>query len=35
MADTLQATFGAASQLPGAAGERVGRAYAAFKAFDL
>jgi soluble lytic murein transglycosylase-like protein len=35
MADTLQATFGPPSQLPGAAGERVGRAYAALKAFDL
>ncbi|HEU4651042.1 MAG TPA: lytic transglycosylase domain-containing protein [Croceibacterium sp.] len=35
MAETLQATFGAAGQLSGAAGERVGRAYAAFKAFDL
>jgi len=35
MADTLQTTFGSAEHLPGAAGERVGRAYAAFKAFDL
>jgi hypothetical protein len=35
MADTLQAAFGSASRLPGAAGERVGRAYAAFRAFDL
>lgn len=35
MAETLQATFGSANQLSGAAGERVGRAYAAFKAFDL
>jgi hypothetical protein len=35
MAETLQATFGSGGQLSGAAGERVGRAYAAFKAFDL
>lgn len=35
MAETLHATFGPASQLPGVAGERVGRAYAAFKTFDL
>ena len=35
MAETLQATFGSAGRLPGRAGERVGRAYAAFKAFDL
>jgi len=35
MAETLQATFGAAGQLPGDAGERVDKAYAAFKAFDL
>lgn len=34
MAETLQATFGA-GQLFGDAGERVGKAYAAFKAFDL
>ena len=35
MAETLQATFGAAGQLPGSAGERVGEAYAKFKAFNL
>ena len=35
MAQTLAATFGAPGQLQGATGERVGRAYAAFKAFDL
>lgn len=36
MADTLQATFGGAGgQLPGQAGERVGKAYAAFRAFNL
>lgn len=35
MAETLEATFGSASQLSGATGERVGRAYAAFKAFNL
>lgn len=35
MAETLEATFGSPSQLAGTAGERVGRAYAAFKAFDL
>jgi hypothetical protein len=35
MAETLQATFGSASQLSGTTGERVGRAYAAFKAFNL
>jgi hypothetical protein len=35
MAETLQATFGSTGQLPGAAGERVGRAYAAFRAFNL
>jgi len=35
MAETLEATFGTASQLSGETGERVGRAYAAFKAFDL
>lgn len=35
MADTLQAAFGPADRLPGATGERIGRAYAAFKAFDL
>ncbi len=35
MAETLEATFGSPSQLAGTTGERVGRAYAAFKAFDL
>lgn len=35
MAETLQATFGSVGQLPGAAGERVGQAYAKFKAFNL
>ena len=34
MAETLQATFGAA-QLPGKAADQVGEAYAKFKAFDL
>ena len=34
MAETLQATFGG-GQLAGAAGERVGEAYAKFKAFNL
>lgn len=35
MAETLQATFGGAGQLPGAAADRVGEAYAKFRAFDL
>jgi hypothetical protein len=35
MADTLQATFGAAGQMSGKAGERVGRAYAALRTFNL
>jgi hypothetical protein len=35
MADTLQATFGSSSGLPGMSGERVGKAYAAFRAFNL
>jgi hypothetical protein len=35
MAETLEATFGSASQLSGVTGERVGRAYAALKAFNL
>jgi hypothetical protein len=35
MAETLEATFGAPSQLSGTTGDRVGRAYAAFKAFNL
>ncbi len=35
MAETLQAAFGPPDQLPGKAGERVGKAYAALKAFDL
>jgi hypothetical protein len=35
MAETLQATFGSAGQLSGAAGERVGKAYAALRAFNL
>ncbi len=35
MAETLQATFGGSGQLAGAAGERVGQAYAKFKAFNL
>lgn len=35
MAETLQATFGAGGQLAGGGSERVGKAYAAFKAFDL
>lgn len=35
MAETLAATFGSPNQLSGTTGSRVGRAYAAFKAFDL
>lgn len=35
MAETLQATFGSAGQLSGAAGERVGKAYAALRTFNL
>ena len=35
MAETLQSTFGAGAQLAGPGSERVGKAYAAFKAFDL
>lgn len=35
MAETLQATFGGAGALPGRAGEQVGRAYSALKAFKL
>ena len=35
MAETLQATFGASGHLPGSAGERIGEAYAKFKAFNL
>lgn len=35
MAETLEATFGSPSQLSGTTGERVGRAYAALKAFNL
>jgi hypothetical protein len=35
MAETLQTTFGSAGQLPGRAGEHVGKAYAALRAFDL
>lgn len=35
MADTLQATFGSTANLPGKAGERVEKAYSAFRTFGL